>query len=294
MGWFINLVKPKIQSNSESNTPANLWHSCPSCSEMVYKKEWESSLYVCPKCDFHERLSAEKRINMLSDVKPKIIKLPMFKDDPISFKDTQTYKDRLKDARKKTGMHDAALVAEISLDGNKAIIFVMDFNFIGGSMGEYVGSAFLQAAQEAISKNIPLIAVTASGGARMQEGILSLMQMPKTVLACEMLREADVPYIVVHSDPTTGGVIASFAMLGDVTLAEPDALIGFTGPRVIEETMQIKLEEGFQRAKFQLEHGFIDNVVHRTELKRELTKILDLFSSIKLLHTRKKKLTAKK
>ncbi len=278
MGWFLNLVKPKIQSNTESNSPANLWHACPSCSEMIFAKEWELALCVCPKCNFHERISAIARINMLSDVKPKMISLPVFKDDPLGFKDTQNYKDRLKDARKKTQIHDAAIAAEISLDGNKAILFVMDFNFIGGSMGQYVGSAFLQSANLAIAKNIPLIAVTASGGARMQEGIISLMQMPKTVLACQFLRENDVPYIVVLSDPTTGGVIASFASLGDITLSEPNALIGFTGPRVIEETMQIKLEEGFQRSEFQLSHGFVDAIVHRSEMKKELTKILDIFA----------------
>lgn len=228
MGWFLNVVKPKIQSNVESNTPANLWHSCPQCNEMVFMKEWEAALCVCPKCNYHARISATERLSMLSDIKPRMINLPKFKDDPLNFKDTQAYKDRLKDARSKTQTHDAVLAAEVSLDGNKAIVFVMDFNFIGGSMGEYVGSAFAQCVQIAVAKNIPLIAVTASGGARMQEGIISLMQMPKTVLACETMRENDVPYIVVLTDPTTGGVIASFAMLGDITLAEPGALIGST------------------------------------------------------------------
>lgn len=276
MGWFLNLVKPKIQSNSESNVPSNLWHACGSCSEMVFAVEWEAALFVCPKCDFHERIGAIRRIAMLSDNKPKWITLPITKDDPIKFKDTVFYKDRLKEARRKTGMQDAVSGAEITIDGNKAIIFAMDFNFIGGSMGSAVGSAFLQCVELAASKNLPLIAVTASGGARMQEGIISLMQMPKTVFACEILRSRDVPYIVVLTDPTTGGVIASFAMLGDITIAEPNALIGFTGPRVIEETMQIRLEPGFQRSEFQLEHGFIDAIVHRSDLKKELAKIIEI------------------
>lgn len=281
MGWFLNVVKPKIQANSESNTPANLWHSCVNCNEMVFAKEWEAALFVCPKCNYHERIGAITRINMLSDIKPKMIALPVFKDDPIGFKDSIAYKDRLKEARKKTQMHDAAAAAEISLDGNKAIVFAMDFGFIGGSMGEYVGSAFAKCVEIAIAKQIPLIAVTASGGARMQEGIVSLMQMPKTVLACELMRENEVPYIVVLADPTTGGVIASFAMLGDVTLSEPNALLGFTGQRVIEETMQIKLEPSFQRSEFQLSHGFVDSIVQRADLKKELTKLLDLFSLAK-------------
>lgn len=289
MGWFLNLVKPQIQSNAESNTPANLWRTCPSCHEMIFAKEWEACLFVCPKCKFHERISAQLRINMLSDTKPKWITLQNFKDDPLNFKDTQNYKDRLKDARKKTDMQDAVLAAEISMNGNKAIMFAMDFAFIGGSMGVYVGSAFLQCVQLAIAKNMPMIAITSSGGARMQEGIISLMQMPKTVLACELLRENDIPYIVVLADPTTGGVIASFAMLGDITLTEPNALIGFTGPRVIEETMQIKLDPEFQRSEFQLAHGFVDSIIHRADLKRELSKILDIFSSAKQKNRKKEK-----
>lgn len=281
MGWFLNLVKPKIQSNSESTIPANLWHSCPGCNEMIFAKEWEAALCVCPKCNFHQRISATARITMLADTKPKWITLPVAKDDPLRFKDTLFYKDRLKDARKKTNLHDAVNAAEIAIDGSKAVIFAMDFNFIGGSMGANVGSAFLKCAELAVAKGVPLIAVTASGGARMQEGIISLMQMPKTVMACELLREREIPYIVVLTDPTTGGVIASFAMLGDITLAEPNALIGFTGPRVIEETMQIKLGEGFQRAEFQLDHGFVDNIVHRADLKKELGKIIKLLTKNK-------------
>ena len=278
MGWFFNLVKPKIQFNAESNVPQNLWHLCEKCGEMIFAKEWESELFVCPKCNFHERIGAHQRISMLAD-DIKWLKMPVLKDDPLNFKDTKNYKDRLKEARNKTNLHDAALAAEIKLEGREAIIFAMDFNFIGGSMGEFVGSAFLQCAQHAIAKNIPMIAVTASGGARMQEGLLSLMQMPKTTLACELMRENDIPYIAVLSDPTTGGVIASFAMLADITLAEPNALLGFTGPRVIEETMQIKLEPEFQKSEFQLSHGFIDAIVHRAELKKELIKILDIFAN---------------
>jgi acetyl-CoA carboxylase carboxyl transferase subunit beta len=276
MGWFLNLVKPKIQLNNESNIPNNLWKGCPQCSEMVFGKEWEAALCVCPKCGFHERIGSRKRIEMLSCTKPKFIPLQSVQDDVLAFKDIITYKDRLKEARAKTGTQDAVLAAEITIEGSKAICFAMDFNFIGGSMGVYVGSAFLQSVELAVKKNLPFIAITASGGARMQEGLFSLMQMPKTILACEILQNRGAPYIVVLTDPTTGGVMASFAMLGDITLAEPNALIGFTGPRVIEETMQIKLDAGFQRSEFQLKHGFIDNIVHRADLKAELAKILQV------------------
>jgi len=275
MGWFLNLVKPKIQSNTESSVPDNLWTQCQNCHEMVFSAEWETALCVCPKCNFHARLSANKRIDFLADTK-KIIDLLKVKDDPIGFKDTSIYKDRLRDARKRTGLNDAIVAAEVTMDGNKAIVFVMDFGFIGGSMGSAVGTAFLQCAQIAIAKDVPLVAFIASGGARMQEGIISLMQMPKTVYACEILRQRGVPYIVVLSDPSTGGVMASFASLGDVTFAEPNALIGFTGPRVIEETMQIKLDEGFQRSEFQLEHGFVDAIIHRSDLKKELVKVIEI------------------
>lgn len=280
MGWFLNLVKPKIQSNSESNIPSNLWNQCPSCSEMIFAKEWEAAYCVCPKCNYHARISAKMRIDLLVDSK-KMIELPIVKDDPIGFKDTILYKDRLKEARRKTGMTDAILAAEVTMEGHKAIFFVMDFNFIGGSMGAAVGSAFLKCAELALAKDLPLVAITASGGARMQEGMISLMQMPKTTYACELLRERKVPYIVVLTDPTTGGVMASFASLGDVTLAEPNALIGFTGPRVIEETMQIKLEPDFQRSEFHLKHGFIDAIVQRSDLKKELVNIIDILTKNK-------------
>lgn len=277
MGWFLNLVKPRIQSNSESNIPSNLWTQCPSCSEMIFGKEWETALCVCPKCNYHSRIGAKVRLDLLAD-SYKMIDLPVLKDDPINFKDSQFYKDRIRDARAKTGMNDAILAAEVVMDGHKAVVFIMDFGFIGGSMGAAVGAAFLKCVEYAVAKNIPLIAITASGGARMQEGMISLMQMPKTVYAREILRQREIPYLVVLTDPTTGGVMASFASLGDITLAEPNALIGFTGPRVIEETMQIKLEPGFQKSEFHLKHGFIDAIVQRSELKETLVNILDLLT----------------
>ena len=280
MGWFLNLVKPKIQSNAESSVPANLWKACPNCSEMIFAKEWEAAWCVCPKCNFHDRIGAISKIKLISD-SYKILTLPSIKDDPILFKDKVYYKDKLKEARKKTNLQDAVAIAEVTMDSNKAVVFAMDFGFIGGSMGAVVGSAFLQCVQLAIAKNIPMIAITSSGGARMQEGIVSLMQMPKTVYACEILRERNIPYIVVLSDPTTGGVMASFASLGDIIFAEPNALIGFTGPRVIEETMQIKLDPDFQKSEFQVEHGFVDMIVHRFELKKELIKVIELLSKNK-------------
>jgi acetyl-CoA carboxylase carboxyl transferase subunit beta len=281
MGWFLNLVRPKIRSNNDSAIPENLWKSCSACNEIVFIKEWESSLYVCPACNFHERIGAKLRIEMLSHGKPDWINLPIMKDDPLKFKDQKSYKDRLRDARAHTDLKDAVLAAQIKLNGNSAIVLAMDFGFIGGSMGANVGAAFAKCAEIAATKKIPLIAVTASGGARMQEGVISLMQMPKTAMACNFLKERGVPYIVVLTDPTTGGVLASFAMLGDITIAEPNALLGFTGPRVIEETMGIKLEPGFQKSEFQFKHGFIDCVVKRSDLKYELGKIIGIFNAKK-------------
>lgn len=277
MGWFLKLVKPKIKSTSKDYViPENLWKSCPVCTEMIFSKEWEAAQYVCPNCNFHERISARKRIELISDAAPKWLKLPIIKDDPILFNGPIKYSDKLKDERKKTKEHEAALAAETLINGKKAIVFAMDFNFIGGSMGRFVGSAFEKSVAVAIEKKLPLIAFTASGGARMQEGIYSLMQMPKTVLACEQLKASELPYIVVLTDPTTGGVIASFASLGDITLAEPNALIGFTGPRIIEETMQIKLDPDFQKSEFQIKHGFVDHIVMRADLKVKLAQIISI------------------
>lgn len=279
MGWFLNLVRPQIKSNQDSAIPENLWKSCPKCAEMIFIREWEVAYCVCPKCGFHDKLDAISRVSLLSDTSPNWIDLPQTPDDPLKFEDQKLYKDRLRDARLKTGLRDAVVAAEISIKNQEVILFVMDFNFIGGSMGTYVGAAFSKSVERAILKDIPLVVVSASGGARMQEGIYSLMQMPRTTLGCEMLRERGVPYIVVLSNPTTGGVIASFAMLGDVILAEPGALIGFTGPRVIEETMGITLPPEFQKSEFQLAHGFIDCIIHRADLKNELAKIISILNS---------------
>lgn len=276
MGWFLNLIRPKIRTRKTLNIPADLWRNCPNCGEMVYVQQLEQALYVCPKCSYHERIGAKIRIEQLADSAPEYLNLPALEDDPIIFQDSKSYKDRLKEVRKKLDCD--CLVAEITIHSEPVVVFAMDFGFIGGSMGSFVGTAFLKAAQLAIQKNKPLIAICTSGGARMQEGIISLMQMPKTVLACEMMAQKRVPYITVLSDPTTGGVVASFAMLGDVTLAEPNALIGFTGPRVIEETMHIKLPSEFQRAEFQLKHGFVDEIVHRSKLKEKLARIVRILT----------------
>lgn len=282
MGWFLNLVRPKIKSKQDSAIPENLWKVCPQCSEMIFMKEWESSLFVCSKCNFHDKMDAISRIHMISDSLPKWITPPNVKDDPIKFIDQKSYKDRLKEARLKTGQKDASIGAECIIEGNPATVFAMDFSFIGGSMGTHVGATFIKCIEHSISKNIPLVAITASGGARMQEGILSLMQMPKTVMGRQELSERGIPYIVILTNPTTGGVIASFAMLGDITIAEPGALIGFTGPRVIEETMGIKLPKDFQSAEFQKDHGFVDCIIPRNELKKELGKAISLLAPKKM------------
>ena len=279
MGWFLNLVRPKVKSINDSAMPENLWQACKSCNEMIFMKEWDASLWVCPSCGFHERIGAKKRIEILADGNNiDWINLSFGKDDPLKFEDSRSYKDRLKEAREKTGLKDAVLGATLKFGENKAVVFAMDFSFIGGSMGANVGAAFEKCVKTALSKNIPLVAVTASGGARMQEGLISLMQMPKTAMACQLMRDRGIPYIVILTDPTTGGVIASFAMLGDITIAEPNALLGFTGPRVIEQTMGIKLPEGFQRSEFQLKHGFVDYIVHRSELNQELEKIIKILN----------------
>lgn len=276
MSWFINFKKPKIKSNVESSVPHNLWKTCKLCHEMIFLETWEKDLYVCPNCNFHERIDAFKRLEILSDKPFELIDIPATKDDPINFKCLETYKNKLKKNRSKNQSKEAAIAAKITINKNDIIAFSMDFNFIGGSMGSYVGNCFVKAAQTAVKEKLPFIAITSSGGARMQEGIISLMQMPKTILACNMLKEHKIPYIVIFTDPTTGGVLASFASLADITLAEPNALIGFTGPRVIEETMQIKLTKDFQKSEFHLKYGFIDDIVERKNLKNEISKIINI------------------
>jgi acetyl-CoA carboxylase carboxyl transferase subunit beta len=243
---------------------------------MIFSKEWEENQFVCPRCDHHDRIRARQRFALMFDGSEyELLKSPEVREDPLKFRDTKKYVDRLKSARSATEERDAMLNAKGRIEGRPAVVGVQDFAFMGGSMGVAVGSAFVAGVQAAIGARAPFIMFTAAGGARMQEGILSLMQMPRTTVALAQLREAGLPYIVVLTDPTTGGVTASYAMLGDVQLAEPGALIGFAGQRVIEQTIREKLPEGFQRAEYLLEHGMIDMVTHRSELRPTLARLID-------------------
>ncbi len=274
MSW-LSRVRNGIPFLPKRQTAENLWHKCSKCGTMVFVKEWEENYNVCPRCNFHDRIGARKRFEQLFDAAQyELLPEPEVREDPLRFKDTKRYTDRLKTARAATSGRDALLNARGRLDGNRVIMGVQDFAFMGGSMGIAVGAAFLAGVRAAIADKVPYILFTAAGGARMQEGILSLMQMPRTTVALAELREAGLPYIVVLTDPTTGGVTASYAMLGDVQIAEPGALIGFAGQRVIEQTIREKLPEGFQRAEYLLEHGMIDMVVSRGDLKEKLALLV--------------------
>ena len=270
MSW-LSRVRNGIPFLPKRQSAENLWHKCAKCGTMVFVKEWEENFNVCPRCNFHDRIGPSKRFEQLFDaVEYELLPAPEVREDPLRFRDTKRYTDRLKAARAANGERDALVNARGKLGGNKVIIGVQDFGFMGGSMGIAVGAAIVSGIRSAIEDRAPYILFTAAGGARMQEGILSLMQMPRTTVALAELREAGLPYIVVLTDPTTGGVTASYAMLGDVQIAEPGALIGFAGQRVIEQTIREKLPEGFQRAEYLLEHGMIDMVVSRGDLKEKL------------------------
>ena len=278
MNWLTNFVRPGMRGFSRKrDVPDSLWSKCPSCSQMLFHRDLAENQHVCPACNHHLRIGPDQRFKALfDDAQYSRIALPPVLIDPLKFRDQKRYTDRLKESRAKTGEEEAVVVAHGAMGGQKAVIAVQNFAFMGGSMGLAAGEALIAAAQLAVLQEAALIVFSAAGGARMQEGILSLMQMPRTTIAVELVREAGLPYIVVLTDPTTGGVTASYAMLGDISIAEPRALIGFAGPRVIEETIREKLPEGFQRAEFLLEHGMIDMVVHRHELRAKLTQILDL------------------
>jgi acetyl-CoA carboxylase carboxyl transferase subunit beta len=281
MNWITNSVLPKIKALvQQREVPENFWTKCPSCDEMVFHRQLEENLQVCPHCDHHMRLDAEARLVTLFDdgIHTKI-ELPKHAAvDPLKFRDKKRYADRLKEAQTKTGADDAILIAHGQLDAMPVVAAVFSFAFMGGSMGIAVGDALLRAAELAVAQKAPLIVFPSSGGARMQEGILSLMQMPRTVIATEIVKEAGLPFVVVMTNPTTGGVTASFAMLGDIHLAEPGAIIGFAGQRVIQETIREKLPEGFQRAEYLLEHGMVDMVVRRHEIRGTLARILGLIN----------------
>lgn len=277
MSWLSNLTPPGIKDifRKRDTGSDTLWVKCAGCGDMIFQRDLETSLQVCPSCGYHMRLSPAERLKMLfDDGAYETIELPEPPADPLKFRDEKKYVDRLRDYRRRTGRNDAIEVATGAIEGSPAVVAVQDFDFMGGSMGMALGEALLKAADEAIGRRRALIVFTASGGARMQEGILALMQMPRTTLAVQMLREAGLPFIVVLTHPTTGGVTASFAMLGDVHFAEPGALIGFAGPRVIEQTIREKLPEGFQRAEFLYEKGMIDQVVPRSELRGALARLL--------------------
>jgi acetyl-CoA carboxylase carboxyl transferase subunit beta len=275
MSW-LSRVRSGIPFLPKRQSAENLWHKCSKCGTMVFLKEWEENYRVCPRCDFHDRIGPKARFEQLFDAaKYQILPAPEVREDPLRFKDSKRYTDRLKAARSATNERDALINARGRIDGHKVVVAVQDFAFMGGSMGVAVGAAFVAGVRAAIADHCPYIIFTASGGARMQEAVLSLMQLPRTTVALQELRAAGLPYIVVLTDPTTGGVTASYAMLGDVQLAEPGALIGFAGQRVIEQTIREKLPEGFQRAEYLLEHGIIDMVVPRAELKARLALLID-------------------
>jgi len=282
MSW-IHSVRNAISSiTKRGEMPDNLWHKCKSCSQMVFVKEWEENLQVCPKCEHHDRIGTKQRIEQLFDNNStEVLTAPKAPEDPLKFRDTKKYVDRIKTARANTGEHDALVNVRGRICKHRAVVGIQDFAFMGGSMGVGVGEAFVAGIEAAITDQCPYIIFTAAGGARMQEGILSLMQMPKSTVAIARLHRAGLPYIVVLTDPTTGGVTASYAMLGDVQIAEPGALIGFAGQRVIENTIREKLPEGFQRAEYLLDHGMLDMVVRRKDLRKTLAQLIDYLAPAK-------------
>lgn len=275
MNWINNVVRPKIRGLLQKrDVPENLWIKCPETGEMVFHRDLEANQFVVPGSGHHMRISGQKRLELFFDQgafdKVKTPEVPL---DPLRFRDEKRYTDRLRDARAKTGLDDAVLVATGKLRGLDVTAAVQDFAFMGGSLGMAAGEAVLTGLETAVARKTPFVLFAASGGARMQEGILSLMQMPRTTIGVQMMREAGLPFLVVFTNPTTGGVTASYAMLGDVHLAEPGALIGFAGPRVIEQTIREKLPEGFQRAEYLLDHGMVDMVVHRHALPETIARI---------------------
>jgi acetyl-CoA carboxylase carboxyl transferase subunit beta len=278
MSWLTNYVLPKIRALTRKDVPDNLWRKCPSCEQMLFHRDLAQSLDVCHHCGHHFRIGSEARFKMLfDDAVFEKIEAPKVPPDPLRFRDRKRYTERLREGQAALGAgSDAIAIAQGRIGGQPAVVVAFDFAFMGGSMGVAAGEAMLTAARRAVERDAALIAVPASGGARMQEGILSLMQMPRTILAADMVKEAGLPYIVILTDPTTGGVAASFASVGDITLAEPGAIIGFAGARVIEETIREKLPEGFQRAEYLFEHGMVDQVVPRGELHAALARILSL------------------
>ena len=275
MSWLKEIVRAGISTKSKRDVKANVWKKCPSCADMLYQKDLQENLYICSNCNHHLPISLKERLAyLLDDGTIAKVSVRKVKADPLKFKDRKSYSDRLKEARRNTGEEDACHVLIAKIDGIKSVVCAFDFQFMAGSMGTYVGEAIIKAAQTAKSKHLPLVLIPASGGARMQEGILSLMQMARTTAALLEVKEAGLPYIVLLTNPTTGGVTASFAMQGDIHMAEPGALIGFAGQRVIEQTIKETLPEGFQRAEYLLEHGMVDMVTSRKDQPAVLATII--------------------
>ena len=297
MSWLTEYVRPRIRTLlGRREVPDNLWTQCTACEQVVSTKELEASLKVCPNCGHHMRGTAQERLAWTFDPAPGVVRaegdagepgaeaapgytrieLPRAPQDPLGFRDQKRYVDRLRDARAKTGLEDALVVAHGTVGGHRCVVAAMAFEFMAGSMGAAVGEGIVAAARLAVLQSAPLVVFTCSGGARMQEGAISLMQMPRTTIATRMVKEAGLPFLVVLTDPTTGGVTASFAMLGDVAIAEPGALIGFAGARVIEQTVRETLPDGFQRAEYLHAHGIVDMVVHRGEMRATLGRLIGL------------------
>ncbi len=276
MNWLTNFVRPKIRALvGAREVPDNLWLKCPGCGQMLFHKDVEANTQVCPLCQHHFRIPVSRRLGLLFDQgQYQRLPSPDVVFDPLKFKDRKRYSDRLKDAKGKDPSKDSVWIAQGYIEGMEAVVAAFDFSFLGGSMGTAAGEALVAGAEYAVRRKLPYIVIPTSGGARMQEGILSLMQMPRSVIAALQVKEAGLPYIVLLTDPTTGGVSASFAMLGDITLAEPGAVIGFAGARVIEETIRQKLPEGFQRAEYLRDHGMVDIVVPRAEMKSTIARLL--------------------
>ena len=279
MSWLVKILPPRMQSTEikKSDVPDGLWMKCPSCDEVLYKSDLEANQYVCPKCDHHLRVKARARIEQLLDADNRVELAQEVKPiDSLKFKDSRKYSDRLTEAVKNTGETEALVVQAGTIFEQPVVIAAFEFDFMGGSMGSVVGERFVRGVRHAIETNSAFISISASGGARMQEALLSLMQMAKTTAALTLLAEKKLPYISLLTDPTMGGVSASFAFIGDVVIAEPKALIGFAGPRVIEQTVRETLPDGFQRSEFLLEHGAIDMIVHRKQMREEMARLITL------------------
>jgi acetyl-CoA carboxylase carboxyl transferase subunit beta len=277
MAWFKK--SKELKPDKKVKIPEGLWVKCESCREIIYKKEIDKNLKICPKCNYHFRISARERLKLLVDEGSFIeMDADLTSNDPLHFRDKMSYRERIEENRKKSGLQEAAISGEAAIEGHPAIVVFMDFSFMGGSMGSVVGEKVFRAAEAAVEKKNPLIVVSSSGGARMQEGIFSLMQMARVSAAIAKLNDSGGLYISILADPTFGGVTASFAMLGDVILAEPRSLIGFAGPRVIEQTIKQQLPDDFQRSEFLLEHGLIDRIVDRKDMKTTIAKIIELLS----------------